>query len=69
MKITHSLCDNWFPPTQILCSAFRDENFLETTYRCPDDEKYDSTVFGRWRVKYKKIDFAFWCEGQKHLHS
>jgi len=67
MEITHHFCDNWFPPTVILCSSFKDKYFSETTYRYPEDEKYDSTVFGVWKVKYKKIDFAFWCEGQKHL--
>lgn len=70
MKIVeHRFCDNRFPPTIIECAFYNHFGYVNyTKYTYPNDGKYDSSVFGVWKVKYKKIDFAYWCEGQKHIH-
>ena len=69
MSIETIFCDNYFPPTIIECNKWEDETYTNyTDYRHPYDGKYDKSVFGVWRVKYKKLDPAFYCEGQRNVH-
>lgn len=68
MELTTKYCDNYFPPIIIECYLYSDgEYVLETTYNEPSDGIYDKSVFGLWRVKYKKINPNYYCQGQLNL--
>jgi hypothetical protein len=65
MNVETIFCDNYFPPTIIECHKWKDGTFTNyTEYRVPEDGKYNPSLFGIWRVKYKKLDPDFYCEGQ-----
>lgn len=58
-------CDNYFPPTVIVCKKYSSEEYEdETDYRSPNDGVYPDFVYGVWNVKYKKLDPNYYCKGQ-----
>lgn len=69
MKVTTVFCDNWFPPTTIEVIKWGNGEYQnQTEYRVPIDGKYPKYVIGIWKVKYKKLDSSYYCNGQQNPH-
>ncbi|AIX11858.1 hypothetical protein [Flavobacterium phage V157] len=65
MKVETIFCDNYFPPTIIECNKWKDETYTNyTKYTYPCGGKYDKSVFGVWRVKYKTLNPNYYLAGQ-----
>ncbi len=64
MKVTHHYSSNYFPYVNIELQSFGSGAYLFYTYQAPNDRRYQKSVKGVWRVRYKKIDFAYCCKGQ-----
>lgn len=66
--VTTIFFDNYFPPTIIEVKKYNDETYLNiTTDLTPNDGVYENNVIGIWRVKYKKIDPLYYCDGQRNI--
>jgi hypothetical protein len=69
MDIKTIFCDNYFPPTIIEVKKYKDGSYLNfTTYLKPNNGIYDARVVGIWKVKYKKINPKYYCDGQRDVH-
>lgn len=69
MNLETIFCDNYFPPTIIKCNKWKDGTYTNyTEYRYPNDGKYDNSVFGIWKVKYKKLNPNYYCDGQININ-
>jgi hypothetical protein len=66
--VTTIFCDNYFPPTVIEVIKWKSGKYENRTdYIVPNDGKYGKEVIGLWKVKYKKLDPDYYCEGQRNI--
>ena len=67
MNLKTVFCDNYFPPTIIEVIKWGNGDYQnQTEYREPNDGKYPDYVIGIWRVKYKRLNPNFYCDGQRN---
>lgn len=67
MNLKTVFCDNYFPPTIIEVIKWGNGDYQnQTEYRVPNDGKYPDYVIGVWRVKYKKLNPNYYCDGQRN---